>query len=112
VGRRSIKEASSAQPEKHMPANSYTASPLPIGKFVQSYIGKIFEACDDNELTKLMDKQYSKTVFDINYPFCAELEAIPHVRYATTNPSPRLRELLEPYRMTPERWWERVTRGL
>jgi hypothetical protein len=32
--------------------------------------------------------------------------------YATTNPSPRLRELLEPYRMTPERWWERVTTGL
>jgi hypothetical protein len=64
-----------------MPANSRTESPLPIGKLVQSYIGKIFQACDENELTKLMDKQYSKKVFDINYPFCAELLNIPHVRY-------------------------------
>jgi hypothetical protein len=24
---------------------------------------------------------YSKRIFDINYPFCAELEDIPHVRY-------------------------------
>lgn len=32
--------------------------------------------------------------------------------YATTSPSVRLRELLEPYRMTPERWWERVADGL
>ena len=31
--------------------------------------------------------------------------------YTTTKPSVRLRELLEPYRMTPPRWWERVTTG-
>jgi hypothetical protein len=32
--------------------------------------------------------------------------------YATTNPSARLRELLEPYRMTSACWWERVTTGI
>jgi hypothetical protein len=74
------RKASSDSPEKHMPA-SYTESPLPIGKLVQSYIGKIFRACDDDELMKLMDKQYTKDTFDINFPFCAELENITHVRY-------------------------------
>jgi hypothetical protein len=29
-------------------------------------------------------------------------------RYTTTRPSVRIVELLEPYRMTPDRWWERV----
>lgn len=28
--------------------------------------------------------------------------------YCTTNPSKKLLTLLEPYRMTPEKWWERV----
>jgi hypothetical protein len=29
--------------------------------------------------------------------------------YTTTKPSARLRGHLEPYRMTPTRWWERIT---
>ncbi|MCC7171111.1 MAG: hypothetical protein IT459_11720 [Planctomycetes bacterium] len=29
-------------------------------------------------------------------------------RYATTRPSRRIVDLLQKYRMTPERWWERV----
>jgi len=29
--------------------------------------------------------------------------------YSNTRPGKRLRELLEPFRMTPERWWERIT---
>lgn len=31
--------------------------------------------------------------------------------YTTTRPSARLRALLEPYGMTPERWWDRVVLG-
>lgn len=30
-------------------------------------------------------------------------------RYENTRPGAKLRALLEPYRMTPERWWDRVT---
>jgi hypothetical protein len=29
--------------------------------------------------------------------------------YTTTRPSARTVELLEPYKMTPEKWWDRVT---
>jgi hypothetical protein len=29
--------------------------------------------------------------------------------YVTTRPSPHLVAQLEPYRMTPEKWWEKVT---
>ncbi len=29
--------------------------------------------------------------------------------YVTTKPSPHLVALLEPYRMTPEKWWEKIT---
>jgi hypothetical protein len=32
--------------------------------------------------------------------------------YTTTKPSVRLCSLLEPYRMTPARWWERITTGV
>jgi hypothetical protein len=52
-----------------------------IGKLVQSYIEEIFRCSDDSELINLMNKQYSKSTFGINFPFCAELENIPHVRY-------------------------------
>jgi|HubBroStandDraft_1064217.scaffolds.fasta_scaffold543088_2 hypothetical protein len=31
--------------------------------------------------------------------------------YMTTRPGAKLRDLLEPCRMTPSRWWERVTSG-
>jgi len=31
--------------------------------------------------------------------------------YTITRPGARLRELLAPFRMTPERWWERVANG-
>ena len=32
--------------------------------------------------------------------------------YVNTNPGAKLRELLEPYRMTSERWWDRITQNL
>ncbi len=32
--------------------------------------------------------------------------------YTTTRPSRKLLALLEPYRMTPQRWWKRVVDGL
>ena len=31
--------------------------------------------------------------------------------YVTTRPSPHLVAQLEPFRMTPEKWWEKVTSG-
>ena len=31
--------------------------------------------------------------------------------YVNTRPGARLQELLEPYRMTAEKWWQRVTHG-
>ena len=31
--------------------------------------------------------------------------------YSNTSPGVKLRELLEPFRMTPERWWKRITKG-
>ena len=31
--------------------------------------------------------------------------------YVNTNPGAKLRDLLEPYRMTPDRWWSRITTG-
>lgn len=31
--------------------------------------------------------------------------------YVNTRPGARLRDLLEQYRMTPERWWERISRN-
>lgn len=32
--------------------------------------------------------------------------------YSNTNPGKKLREFLEPFRMTPERWWERITQSV
>ncbi|PCJ00115.1 MAG: HNH endonuclease [Alphaproteobacteria bacterium] len=45
---------------------------MKIGEFVRSYIEKIFEYCEENpdEFKRLQDKEYSKDIFDINYPFC------------------------------------------
>ena len=31
--------------------------------------------------------------------------------YVNTRPGDRLQDLLEPYRMTPEKWWTRITQG-
>lgn len=35
---------------------------------------------------------------------------IKHGAYSTTNPGARLTSLLEPYRMTPDRWWNKVVK--
>jgi hypothetical protein len=60
---------------------SNTEGAIRIGKLVQSHIENILQRCDDEELRRLMDEQYSKDTFGISYPFCAEMENIPHVRY-------------------------------
>lgn len=52
---------------------------MKIGQLVKTYIGKVFRYCDEidhEELARLMDKRYSKQTFDINYPFCAEVETV------------------------------------
>ncbi len=33
-------------------------------------------------------------------------------RYGTTNPGKKLVSLLAPYRMTPEKWWDRITEAI
>ena len=51
-----------------------------IGQFVKSYIKDIFLYCDTvdpEETTRLMDADYSKQTFDVNFPFCAEVSSIP-----------------------------------
>lgn len=49
---------------------------MKIGKLVRTYIGKIFDYCEKNpdELPNLMNKDYAKRKFGINYPFCMERE--------------------------------------
>ena len=47
---------------------------MKIGKMVQKYIPKIFAYCEKNpnELNNLLNKEYSKQNFGINFPFCLE----------------------------------------
>lgn len=51
---------------------------MKIGKLVQKYIPKIFAYCEKNphELNNLLNKDYSKQNFGINFPFCLEAEII------------------------------------
>lgn len=52
---------------------------IKIGQLVKNHIHKIFHYCqleDQDELARLMDKNYSKRVFNINFPFCKELNQI------------------------------------
>ena len=51
---------------------------MKIGKMVQKYIPKIFAYCEKNpnELNHLLNKEYSKQNFGINFPFCLEAEII------------------------------------
>jgi len=53
---------------------------MKIGKLVKAHIKKIFQFCeaeDHSELARLMDKDYSKNTFDVNFPFCTEVTFIP-----------------------------------
>ncbi len=53
---------------------------MKIGRLVKRHIKRIFHYCDTSdhdELDRLMDKKYSKKIFDINYPFCTEVSLIP-----------------------------------
>jgi len=57
-----------------------------IGELVKNHIGKIQRYCESNphELLRLMDTSYSKSVFNLNWPFFAEVKKISpinHVRY-------------------------------
>lgn len=50
-----------------------------IGKLVKDHISKIFEYCetqDRDELFNLLNKEYSKRLFNINFPFCKEVNMI------------------------------------
>jgi len=52
---------------------------MKIGQLVKAYTKKVFRYCDEGdheELTRLMDAKYSKDILGINFPFCAEVEAI------------------------------------
>lgn len=52
---------------------------MKIGKLVKLYVSTIFEYCEKNnesELSKLMDKGYSKDTFNINFPFCTDISQI------------------------------------
>ena len=53
---------------------------MKIGLLIKLYIKDVFQYCekiDNDELTNLMDKTYSKEVFDIGFPFCTEISKIP-----------------------------------
>ena len=47
---------------------------MKIGKLVEKYIPEIFAYCEKNpnELNNLLNKEYSKQNFGINFPFCLE----------------------------------------
>lgn len=50
-----------------------------IGKLVKDHILKIFQYCeaqDRDELFNLMNKEYSKRLFNINFPFCKEIDLV------------------------------------
>jgi 5-methylcytosine-specific restriction endonuclease McrA len=49
---------------------------MKIGEFVKHHIKEIFTHCDNvehDEINFLLDRQYSKKLFGISFPFCAEL---------------------------------------
>ncbi len=48
---------------------------MKIGKLLQVNIKYVFRYCDEvdqDELARLMCKTYSKSAFNISYPFCAD----------------------------------------
>lgn len=50
-----------------------------IGKLVKDNILRIYHYCetqDKDELFNLMNKEYSKRIFNINFPFCKEVDLI------------------------------------
>ena len=52
---------------------------MKIGELVKTYIEQIFEFCEKNdpkELKHLMDKEYSKSTFNLQFPFCSEVSVI------------------------------------
>jgi hypothetical protein len=61
------------QPEAMPYIGSWTAM-MRVGEFVKAHIKDIFRYCeaDTAELSRLMDRGYSKDTFGIQYPFCAE----------------------------------------
>jgi 5-methylcytosine-specific restriction endonuclease McrA len=56
---------------------------MKIGKLVKQHVQQIFEHCetaDHGEIDSLLTLRYSKTTFDLNFPFCVELANIPEDR--------------------------------
>jgi 5-methylcytosine-specific restriction endonuclease McrA len=53
---------------------------MKIGELVKAHLKGIFHYCetvDHAELGRLMERTFSKTTFNINFPVCAEVDAIP-----------------------------------
>lgn len=53
---------------------------MKIGKFVKAQIRGIIANCeisDHDELHRLLDAKYSKETFNLNYPFCADIDYLP-----------------------------------
>jgi hypothetical protein len=52
---------------------------MKIGELVKLYIEQIFEFCEKNDLKELkllMDNEYSKSTFNLQFPFCSEVSNI------------------------------------
>ena len=50
-----------------------------IGQFIKAHIKQIFAYCDSvdhDEINSLINPEYSKRVFEINFPFCTAIEGI------------------------------------
>ncbi len=64
-------------PNTDISIGNQSSENIKIGKLVQTYSPIIIDYLinnDPDELEKLMDKQYSKDTFDINYPFLKEVD--------------------------------------
>ena len=49
---------------------------MKIGKLVKQHIKQVFFRCDNaehGEIYSLLDPEFSKNTFRINFPFCVEL---------------------------------------
>jgi 5-methylcytosine-specific restriction endonuclease McrA len=59
---------------------NYLEAGMKIGELVKRHIQQILSHCntvDHGELGRLLNRQYSKQVFGINFPFCQEIRLIP-----------------------------------
>jgi 5-methylcytosine-specific restriction endonuclease McrA len=53
---------------------------MKIGEFVKAQLRAIIDSCesgDHGELDRLLDAEYSKATFNLNFPFCADTDDLP-----------------------------------